>query len=162
MWLAVAVLAVAVACGLALGLVVRMRSGGARAPRPRPIGATLDPAELRDVASRLDALDPDEVRQRDELLARRLRPLIAKRVPARVVEPVRGLHTVRIRFADGTAVTGHGETPGDAGVLAAMLRRQAVFLAACEVDADGTHLRFARAGRSKLVSFVATGFDQPE
>ena len=100
--------------------------------------------------------------ERDELLARRLRPLIAKRVPARVVEPVRGLHTVRIRFADGTAVTGHGETPGDAGVLAAMLRRQAVFLAACEVDADGTHLRFARAGRSKLVSFVATGFDQPE
>ncbi len=78
------------------------------------------------------------------------------------MEPVAGLQTVRIRFADGTAVTGHGETAGDAGVLAAMLRRQAVFLAACELDAGGTHLRFARAGRRKLVSFVATGFDQPD
>ena len=80
----------------------------------------------------------------------------------RVVEPVAGLQTVRIRFADGTAVTGHGETAGDAGVLAAMLRRQAVFLASCELDAGGTHLRFACAGRRKLVSFVATGFDQPD
>jgi hypothetical protein len=161
-WTAIAVVVVAAACGLVLALVVRWRAGMIGRRPLRSATSTLDPTDLLDVASRLAALDVGEVRQRDELVARRLRPLIDKRVPLRVVEPVPGLRTVRIRFADGTAVMGHGEAAGDAGVLAAMLLRQAVFVRSCDLEVDGTHLRFQRVGRRRLVSFVVTGFDQPD
>ena len=158
---ALILLAALVAGGLTMALLARRHT----VPRPvsdDPAAATLDPDDVRELESRLDALDLDEAPRRDELLAVHLRPLIAKRVPVRVVEAVPELHTVRIRFADGTAVMGHGEAAGDAGVLAKLVRHQSVFVGACDRDLDGTHLRFRGTNDVRLVSFVVTGFDQPD
>jgi hypothetical protein len=130
-----------------------------------PVGDALpdlDPADVADLQARFDSIDVGQVRRRDELLVSRLRPLVDKRVPVRVVEPVPELHSMRIRFADGTAVIGHGERAGDAGLLASMIRGQSVWPGAYSTDAAGTHLRFDSSRRRTCVSVVVTGLDQPD
>ena len=163
MWLAV--LAVAAASGLLLWLIVRRRAPDQRWTGRLPVpglAQTLDPLDLAEVASRLDAVESDVLRQRDELLASRLRPLVDKRVPVRLVEPVPQLGAVRIRFADGTAVMGHGDAAGDAGVLAKLIRERSVWPGACSTDERGTHLIFAWSGGRKHLSVLVSGLDQPE
>lgn len=162
MWLALVVVLVATVCGLALGLLVHWRGGTERPRRPGATSASLDPAELHDVAALLDSADRDARRNRDQVLVARVRPLVDKRVPLSVVEPVPGLQTVRLRFADGTALVGYGERAGDAGVLASMVLKQPVWVGSFTTDLAGTHLRFPRAGNNKPVAFVVTGLDQPE
>jgi hypothetical protein len=159
---ALIILAALVVGGLTMALLARRQTTAQLRVSDDPAAATLDPDDVRELESRLDALDLDEAPRRDELLAVHLRPLIAKRVPVRVVEAVPELHTVRIRFADGTAVMGHGEAAGDAGVLAGLVRAQSVYVGACDRELDGTHLRFRGTDDVRLVSFVVTGFDQPD
>lgn len=164
MWVALAAVALLLAGGWARLLSARRRGRWAEPTPPPAAEAMLDPADLDDVAARMQAVDTTEVRGRHELLASRLRPLIDKRVPLRVVEPVPGLQSVRVRFADGTALVGHGESPGDAGVLASALgRRQAVWVGSWATDERGTHLRFVlSADRQRRLVFVVTGLDQPD
>ena len=76
------------------------------------------------------------------MLLAHLQPLVARKVPVRGVEPVPELRTVRVRFADGTAVVVRGEVAGDAGVLASVLRDHTVLPSACSTDAAGTRLVF--------------------
>ena len=122
----------------------------------------LDPLDVADIEARWEAFDADEHRRRDELLVSRLRPLVDRRVPVRVVEPVPGLQSVRIRFADGTAVMGRGDAAGDAGVLASLIRDQSVWPGSCSTDSTGTHLVFDWSGGRRHVSMLVTGLDQPD
>lgn len=161
MWLVV--LGVAVASGGALALMVHRRKRDQRwEPAATGLRSALDPRDLADVAARFDAVESDVARRRGELLASRLRPLIDKRVPVRMVEPVPQLGTLRIRFADGTAVMGRGDAAGDAGVLAKLIRERSVWPGSCSTDERGTHLVFAWSGSRKRLSVLVSGLDQPD
>ena len=135
---------------------------GRRTPTARPAEPSLDPADLAELEGRWQLVDEDHHRRRAELLCSRLRPLVDRRVPVRVVEPIPALRVVRIRFADGTAVVGRGEVAGDAGVLAALVRTKSVWPGSFRTDADGTHLRFDWSGGRRHMSVLVTGLDQPD
>ncbi len=95
------------------------------------------------------------------LVASRLRQLIDRKVPARAVEAVPGVHSARVRFADGTALLVRGEVPGGVAILASRISKGPVPVAA-SLQADGTHLAFqARAARSR-VSVLVVGLDQQD
>ncbi len=160
MWLVV--LAVAVTSGAALALMVHWRRRDQRGEPTTQERTELDPRDLADVAARFGAVESDVARRRAELLASRLRPLVDKRVPVRLVEPVPQLGTVRIRFADGTAVMGRGDVAGDAGVLAKLIRERSVWPGSCSTDERGTHLVFAWSGSRKRLSVLVSGLDQPD
>ena len=91
----------------------------------------------------------------------RLRPLVDRRVPVRVVEAVPTRQVVRIRFADGTTVVGRGEVAGDAGVLASLARQQSVWPGSLTTDASGAHVVFSWSG-GRCVTLLVTGLDQPD
>ena len=55
--------------------------------------------------------EAEEARRRDARLAILIAPLVARRVPARIIEAVPSLHAARIRFADGTSVLVRGAHP---------------------------------------------------
>jgi hypothetical protein len=90
-----------------------------------------------------------------------VRPLVARGVAVRCIEPVPSLKLARVRFADGTAVVVRGDTPGDVGVLVSVLRDHAVRAASCSTDAGGTHLVFGWSGGRRTLSVRVTGLDQP-
>jgi hypothetical protein len=134
------------------------RGGPSDAPVEPP---SLAPADLAELEARLAAVEANHARDRDAHVAVRLRPLVDRRVPARVVEAVPALHVARIRFADGTAVFVQGSTPGDVAVLATWIRARSVPAAACSTDAGGTHLLFRSSTRAPDVCLRVTGVDQP-
>ena len=93
-------------------------------PSTEPEGfADGDLAELDGAFATAEA---EEARRRDARLAVLIAPLVARRVPARIIEAVPSLHAARIRFADGTSVLVRGRTPGDVGVLASWVRDRRV------------------------------------
>lgn len=153
-------------CALVCGLMARAhRHREQRAPGPTtPSGAVLeqliDPGDVAELEARWHALDADH-RRLNELLVARLRPLVDRRVPVRVVEPIPTRHVVRIRFADGTAVVGRGEIAGDAGVLASLARQQSVWPRSLTTDASGAHVVFSWSG-GRCVTVLVTGLDQPD
>lgn len=154
------VVVIAVVSGVVLWAVLTQRS--ARLARPAAPAGPLDPSDLAELEARWGALEADHARRRDELLVARLRPLVARRVPVRVVEAVPERQVVRIRFADGTSVVGRGEAAGDAGVLAARVKAHSVFPGACSSDEAGTHLVLDWLGAHHPVSMLVTGLDQPD
>lgn len=141
-----------------------MRFSRRRPSAPAEELAGIHPGDVADVESRWAMLDLAERRRRDELLVSRLRPLVLRRVPVRVVEAVPARRAVRIRFADGTAVMGRGEHAGDSGVLLSLVRaRRSVWPGACSTDDAGAHLLLAWAGRGgHQMSVLITGLDQPD
>ena len=154
-----------VVCVLVRRLMVRARrrpsAGHPLPPQEALLEPLIDPEDVAEIESRWDALDATHRRRRDELLLARLRPLVDRRVPVRVVEPIPTRQVVRIRFADGTAVVGRGEVAGDTGVLASLIRKQSVWPGSCTTDAAGTHVVFAWSG-GRCVTVLVTGLDQPD
>jgi hypothetical protein len=152
-----AVLVVAVVVGVSVG------AWSASRRRPAPITSSpMDPSDVADLAARFDGVDAQHSRYRDALLAARLLPLVTRRVPVRTIEPLADRKTTRVRFADGTAVVVRGHAAGDTGVLAAVVRKQAVLPGTCSTDADGTHLVFDWSGGRHHLSVLVTGLDQPD
>ena len=153
-------------CALVCGLMARARrQREQRAPEPTtPGGAVLeqliDPGDVAELEARWHALDADH-RRLNEILVARLRPLVDRRVPVRVVEAVPTRQVVRIRFADGTTVVGRGEVAGDAGVLASLARQQSVWPGSLTTDASGAHVVFSWSG-GRCVTLLVTGLDQPD
>ena len=153
-------------CALVCGLMARARrQRQERAPEPTTPGDAvleqlIDPGDVAELEARWHALDADH-RRLNEVLVARLRPLVDRRVPVRVVEPVPARQVVRIRFADGTTVVGRGEVAGDAGVLASLARQQSVWPGSLTTDASGAHVVFSWSG-GRCVTVLVTGLDQPD
>ena len=83
-------------------------------------------------------------------------------MPLRCIEVVPQLRTTRVRFADGTAFVVRGETAGDAGVLASIVRQHRVLPSDYSTDAAGTHLVFDWSDGRRHMSLLVTGLDQPD
>lgn len=145
----------------AVAVVVGRRRGHTSGPAT-PDAPTLDPADVADLTARFERIDAERAARRGVLLEVHLRPLVARRVPVRCIEAVPELHTTRVRFADGTAVVVKGETAGDAGVLASVLRQHRVLPAEYCTDAAGTHLVFDWSEGRHHMSLLVTGLDQPD
>ena len=122
----------------------------------------LDASDLAELEHRLAAVDDELSSMLGARLVARLAPLIARRIPARVVETVPGLPRARVRFADGTAVLVHGVRPGDVGVLAAWLHQGSVVPSRCTLAGDGARLELLAPGRRARVCVCVDGLDQPD
>ena len=157
-----AVLAVALAVGVTVWALCYARAR--RAPREAADTEIpgIDPSDLDELGARLSGVEAEHIAQRNAVLQAHLEPLVQRRVPVRSIEPVPALHTVRIRFADGTAVVVRGEVAGDAGVLASVLRDHSVLPGACSTDANGTRLVFDWSGGSRHLAMRVAGLDQPD
>jgi hypothetical protein len=118
-----------------------------------------DLAELNVVFA---AAEAEEARRRDARLAILIAPLVARRVPARIIEAVPSLHAARIRFADGTSVLVRGRVPGDVGVLACWVRDRRVVPVRCSPTSSGMELAFSVSDRPCPFVLRVTGLDQPD
>jgi hypothetical protein len=118
--------------------------------------------DLADLDGAFAAAEAEEARHRDARLAVLVAPLVARSVPARVIEPAPGLHAARIRFADGTSLLVRGRTPGDVGVLARWVRERRVVPVGCSTNDGRTELAFRVGGRSSPFVLLLTGLDQPD
>jgi hypothetical protein len=155
------VLTLCLVVGLVVGALVTWRAGREPAQAPsEPPG--IDPTDLADIDVRFGDVDATHIATRDAVLLAHLQPLVTRKVPVRCVEAVPDLRTVRVRFADGTAVVGHGEVAGDAGILASVVRDHAVLPSACSTDAAGTRLVFDWSGGRGHVAMRVAGLDQPD
>ena len=125
-------------------------------------GAPVEDPELAEMAARFDVIALQYESERDRLVRSRLEPVVSRRIPVRVIEPLADRGTTRVLFADGTAVTVRGEVAGDAGVLAAAVRGHGVVAGSCTTRADGTHVVFDWSGGRHHVSMRVTGLDQPD
>jgi hypothetical protein len=146
------------AAAVAWGLRARRRAARRRAS----FEPQIHPADLADLSDRFAGVDAEHAARQAQLLERHLRPLVRRRVPVRCVECIPEQHTNRVRFADGTAVNVRGESPGDAGVLAALVLRHAVLPATYRTDARGTHLVFDWSDGRRHMSVLVTGLGQPD
>ena len=127
-----------------------------------PPPARIAPADAAAIDAMFAVLDPDLLH-----LARRvswrLRPLVERGVPPRVIEAAPVPRAARLRFADGTTVVVKGVTPGDIGVLAVAMRQGSVKPARCETDAEGrARLLFTWLGGHRSLSLRVVGLDQPD
>jgi hypothetical protein len=127
-----------------------------------PLDVPVEDGEQAEMTARFDAVALQYESDRDRLVRSRLAPVVSRRIPVRVIEPLADRGATRVRFADGTAVTVRGEMAGDAGVLAAAVRGQGVVLGSCTTRADGTHVVFDWSGGRRHISMRVTGLDQPD
>ena len=131
-----------------------------RASRPsRDDG--VDPFDAAEIEIRLNAIGSEQADAYGRRLAALIQRLVDRGVPARVVEIEPGFAAARIRFADGTTVLARGDTAGDLGILAAVMRECSATPASCVTDASGTHVTFAWPGRRRRLSVHVIGVDQP-
>jgi hypothetical protein len=129
-------------------------------PSPAPEGFA--DGDLAELDGAFAAAEAEEARRRDARLAVLIAPLVARRVPARIIEAVPSLHAARIRFADGTAVLVRGRTPGDVGVLACWVRDRRVVPVSCSPTSHGMELAFSVGDRPCPFVLQLTGLDQPD
>jgi hypothetical protein len=150
-------------CVLVFRLMARRRQEPRRpAPTHEPaLEQLIAPHDVAELEARWGSLDADHRRRCDELLMSRLRPLVNRRVPVRVVEPIPARRVVRIRFADGTAVVGRGEVAGDTGVLMSLVSKQSVWPGSFTTDDAGAHVVFSWSG-GRCMTVLVTGLDQPD
>ena len=142
-----------------------LRSFARRSARARssPIAASagIDPVEAAEIDTLLAMVDAD----RSELtvgLWSRLRTLVQRGVPPRVIAAAPVPRAARLRFADGTTVLVKSALPGDLALAVAMWRGP-VSTAACTTDADGrAHLLFSWPGGHHGLSLLVVGLDQPD
>lgn len=120
------------------------------------------PCVTAQVRAMLAGVDHDEAQFALRLCVR-LRPLVQRSVPPRLIEAGPAPGAARLRFADGTTLVVTSVVPGDLAVLANVMRQCSAKPVACGVDPDGgTHMLFSWAnGRAALVLRVV-GFDQPD
>ena len=154
--------AIALVLVLGTGAVCQLGSRRRAARRESAIEPLIDPADLADLAERFAGIDAEHARRQAALLEVHLGPLVRRRVPVRCIECVPEQRTNRVRFADGTAVNVQGESPGDAGILAAIVLRHAVLPTTYRTDASGTHLVFDWSGGRGHLSMLVTGLGQPD
>jgi hypothetical protein len=153
--------------GALILIVVGSAIGGFRAVhrhrrRDEVVEPSIHPADLADLTERFAGIDADHARYQATLLELHLRPLVRRRIPVRSIECIPEQRTNRVRFADGTAVNVRGESPGDAGVLAAIVLRHAVLPGDYRTDASGTHLVFDWSDGRRHLSMLVTGLGQPD
>ena len=118
--------------------------------------------DLAELDAVFAAAEAEEARRRDARLAILIAPLVARRVPARIIEAVPSLHAARIRFADGTSVLVRGRSPGDVGVLACWVRDRRVVPVRCSPTSTGLELAFSVSDRPCPFVLRLTGLDQPD
>jgi len=121
----------------------------------------IDPLDEYDLDERFAAIAADRLDEQGELIAAHVTPVVRRGVPVRRVEPVAGLRSSRLHFADGTSLLARGEVAGDVAVLAQALQRHRVAPASCVRAPDGVHVHF-QWGVRRGVGVVVTGLDQPE
>lgn len=122
----------------------------------------VDPDDAAELDARFASACRDDATWRDEIVAARMAPVVHRRIPMRVLEPLPERGATRIRFADGTTILAHGTAAGDLGVLAAVMRDHSVRVTSCARAADGLHLALDWTGRNKQLDLVVTGLDQPD
>lgn len=149
----------------------RARVGWLAPPVPeRPMGSArnfaaelgVDPDDAAELDARFAAATSDDTTWRDDVVAARMAPLVRRRVPMRMLEPLPERGAIRIRFADGTTIVAHGTHGGDLGVLAAVMRDRSVRVSSWARADDGLHLALDWPGRRKQLDLVVTGLDQPD
>jgi len=172
----VEVAVVLVVAAVAAYVVTRAVRGGERVmspPAPPQSSASVssastarelgvDPDDAAELDARFAAASEDVATSRDEIVAARMAPVVRRRVPVRVLEPMPARGTTRIRFADGTTILARGAMAGDLGVLAAVMREHSVRVTSCARAPDGLHLALDWTGRSRPLDLVVTGLDQPD
>ena len=129
-------------------------SGTAPAPVPHPLADT----ELRDVFERVTM---ENAARTEALLDARLRVIVQRAVPVRVLRPSPEAGTMRIGFADGTVLLCRGTGHGDLGRLLIATKAQSVRLRAFQPAEQGMRLDFAWVP-AHHASVVAVGLDQPD
>ena len=129
-------------------------------PSTEPEGfADGDLAELDVVFA---AAEAEEARRRDARLAILIAPLVARRVPARIIEAVPSLHAARIRFADGTSVLVRGRTPATSACWPAGCATAGWCRSRCSPTSSGMELAFSVSDRPCPFVLRLTGLDQPD
>jgi hypothetical protein len=123
--------------------------------------AGLHELDTGEMTIRLAAIDQEESRIRARCLEEAVRPLVERQVPARHVDVADGIGAIRLRFADGTALLARGRSPGDIGVLVAMMRERSIVPTTCATDTDGTTVTLSAAGSRRRVAIRIVGLDQP-
>ncbi len=162
-----AVQPVAIGTVLAVGTLVavflaRWHRGNRSSPAADPIGsAGFDPADTAEISARLSAIEDEQADARGRRLLGLVQQLVDRGVPARVVEVAPTFSDARIRFADGTTVVARGDTAGDLGILAALMRECSVVPSSCAIDARGVHVEFTWPANPRRVSVRVIGVDQP-
>ncbi len=140
------------------------------APAGHPAGPLdgqdgLDPGDVADLDDRFRLVSGEERLLQQTLLQSRVQPLVTRRVPVRGVEALPELRTVRVRFADGTAIVANGEIAGDAARLALLVRHdQHVVASSCSAAPDGKEgmrVVFAWSGERHHIALRVSGLDQP-
>lgn len=97
------------------------------------------------------------------LLSVKLKPLVQRCVPPRLIEAGPVARAARLRFADGTTVVVKSAVPGDLAVLAAVMRRCSARPVACTVAPDGsTQLKLVWPGGRRALALQVVGLDQPD
>jgi hypothetical protein len=154
------VVLVAVVTGLGLAVVALVVLTRPRWRPPTGGAGLLDPFDVAELADRFDAVHAEHARGQQALLQARLEPLVTRQVPVRRVEAIAELRSVRVRFADGTAVMVRGEVPGDAGVLAAVIRRHEVVPSSWSTGPRGTRVVFDWSNGRRHLAMLVSGLDQ--
>ena len=158
--------AVALRAGRAAQAIGGLRSLTGRSSRARSsLLATsegINPVEAAEIDAMLGVVDANQL----DLALRlswRLRTLVQRSVPPRVIGAAPVPRAARLGFADGTTVLVKSAVPGDLGVLAVAMWRGSVNAAACTADPDGsTYLLFTWPGGHHGLSLQVVGLDQPD
>ena len=108
------------------------------------------------------AAEAEEARRRDARLAILIAPLVARRVPARIIEAVPNLHAARIRFADGTSVLVRGRAPATSACWPAGCAIAGWYRSRCSPTSSGMELAFSVSDRPCPFVLRVTGLDQPD
>jgi len=96
-------------------------------------------------------------------LSWRLRVLVQRSIPPRVMEPAPVQRAARLRFADGTTVLVKGSAPGDLGILAMAMKHWSVKPTGFATSPEGiAQLRLAWPGANHRLSVDVVGLDQPD
>ena len=127
-----------------------------------PAKAGIDPAEAAAIDTMLATVDADQPVLALSLLSR-LRALVQRSVPPRVIAAAPVPRAARLLFADGTTLLVKSNLPGDLGTLAVAMWRGSVTTAACTTDTEGrAHLLFSWQGGHRGLSLRVVGLDQPD
>ncbi|HEX2705415.1 MAG TPA: hypothetical protein VHM65_06625 [Candidatus Lustribacter sp.] len=140
----------------------RLGGDSREASHPDDSDALLVPDDLAELDAAFAEISAESGVSVSVLLAARLQPLIARKVPIRAIRAASGPRSVRVQFADGTVVRARGTRAGDMGVLAQEVLQHSVRLTALSHETGQTHLVFSGPQTRRPIGAIALGLDQPE